>query len=83
MSSLLSDGVRALGLSGATGDARTAAGVIAVLTLLVVLVLREMARVGLEGEPHRRAERIAPAVVLPLTLVFAGVIAPRAWELLT
>jgi hypothetical protein len=81
MSSLLTDTVRALGLSGG-GDARSLVGGVAVGALLAVLMLREMARAELSGERARRVEHLRFATV-PLSLVFLGVVIPRIVELLT
>ena len=82
MSSLLTETARALGLTDAAGGVRSLVALVAIAVLLVILVAREMARTGLSGPPHRRAERLGFAVV-PLSLIFAGAIAPRVWELLT
>jgi uncharacterized membrane protein YqjE len=82
MSSLLTETTRALGLSGPTDPARTAVGVVAIAALLLVLVMREMARVELTEERARRLAHLRFATV-PLTLVFIGVVAPRILELLT
>lgn len=85
MSALLTETTRALGLSGATSVAHTAVGVVVMAVLLVALVGRDMARVGSRGavteERARRISSLAVAIV-PLTLVFIGVAAPRILELL-
>jgi hypothetical protein len=82
MSSLLTDTVRALGLPGGGGDARSLVGGVAVGALLAVLMLREMARAELAGERARRVEHLRFATV-PLSLVFLGVVIPRIVGLLT
>jgi hypothetical protein len=84
MSALLTETTRALGLSGTTSVARTAVGVVAMAVLLALLVGRDMARVGARAEPaSERARRISDLrlAIVPLTLVFAGVLAPRLMEL--
>lgn len=80
MSALLTDATRALGLSGTSDAARTAVGAIAIVVLLLVLVMREMARGSLSDE---RARRIADLrlVIVPLSLVFLGVVGPRLADL--
>jgi hypothetical protein len=64
-----------------TDAARTAVGVIAVLTLLAVLVVREMARAGVRDLRTRRVEDLR-FITWPLTIVFVAVIGPRILDLL-
>jgi hypothetical protein len=79
---LLTETTRALGLSGEGDPTRTAVGVVAIVVLLLVLVMREMARAELTEERAAALSRLR-FVTVPLTLVFLGVVAPRIWELLT
>jgi hypothetical protein len=82
MSSLLSETARALGASADGDGPRTAVGVVAIVVLLALLVLREMARVEVSGPRARRVERLH-FVTVPLICVFAAVVVPRIVELLT
>jgi hypothetical protein len=82
MSSLLTEGTRALGLSGEADHARMTAGIVAIAVLLIVLVLREAGRAELSGVRARRVERLH-FITLPLVLVFALIVIPRLLELLT
>jgi hypothetical protein len=85
MSALLTETTRALGLSGATGVARTAVGVVTMAVLLLLLVGRDMGRVGSRADAgEERARRMSDLslAIVPLTLVFIGVAAPRILELL-
>jgi hypothetical protein len=81
MSALLTETTRALGQSATDSAARTAVGAVAIAVLLLVLVTREMARAELSESRARRLAKLR-FVTLPLTLVFAGVVAPRIVELL-
>jgi hypothetical protein len=84
MSALLTETTRALGLSGASSASRLAVGGVAMAVLLILVVGRDMARMGSRpdpsGERARRISNLAVAIV-PLTLVFIGVAAPRLMEL--
>jgi hypothetical protein len=82
MSSLVTETARTLGLSGDADPARTAVGVVAIAVLLLVLVMREMARTALTEERAAALSRLR-FVTVSLTLVFIGVVAPRIVELLT
>ncbi|HEY7074338.1 MAG TPA: hypothetical protein VH418_03170 [Solirubrobacteraceae bacterium] len=81
MSALLTETTRALGLSGTTAATRTAVGAVAIAVLLLLLVTREMARAEIGDARAGRLARLR-FVTVPLTLVFAGVVAPRILELL-
>jgi hypothetical protein len=64
------------------GDAaRTAVGVIALTALLAVLLLREIARAGLDDARARRLDDLRFAT-WPLTVVFIAVVVPRILDLL-
>jgi hypothetical protein len=82
MSSLLTDTTRALGFSGGGDNPRMVVGVVAIGVLLVVLLMREMARAELAGERARRVEALRFATI-PLSFVFLAVVVPRIVELLT
>jgi hypothetical protein len=79
MSALLTEATRALAAPGAS-DARTATGAIAIAVLLLVLVMREMARTSPGDEHGRRLADLRP-VVVPLSLVFVAVVGPRLVDL--
>jgi uncharacterized protein involved in response to NO len=77
MSSLVTEATRAL-----STQTRTTLGIVALLVLLIVLVMREMARAELGEERARRVAHLRMASV-PLIAVFVGVVTPRIVELLT
>jgi hypothetical protein len=81
MTGLLTQTTRALGAAAGSGATRTAVGGLVIAVLLLILVAREMARAEAGQD---RADRIAHLrfVTVPLTLVFAGVVAPRIMDLL-
>jgi hypothetical protein len=79
MSALLTEATRALGAHGAS-DARTAAGAIVIAVLLLVLVMREMARTSVSGERAHKLADLRP-IVVPLSLVFLAVLGPRLADL--
>jgi hypothetical protein len=81
MSSLLTETTRALARSGDADRARTTVGIVAVAVLLVVLVVREMARAEPDGARVRRVQDLR-FVTVPLTMLFIAVVAPRIMELL-
>ena len=81
MSALINEATRALGASGTWDATREAVGAIAIAVLLLVLVMREMVGAQPGGERARRVRDLR-VVIVPLGLVFLGVVGPRLADLM-
>jgi hypothetical protein len=81
MSALLTQATRALGAAGGSGGTRTTVGALVIAVLLLILVAREMVRAQASEERARRISHLR-FVIVPLTLVFVGVVVPRIMDLL-